>query len=253
MAEKSYQDINAETIDRWVSEGWQWGTPVDHGTYLRALAGDWRIVLTPCKPVPRSWFPSLDGIRVLGLASGGGQQMPILTAAGAHCTVLDYSQAQLDAERQVAEREGYHIEVVRADMTKPLPFGDGSFDLVINPVSLCYAREVGPVFSEVARVLKPGGTFLAGLELGGLNYVVDDDECQIVRGLPFDPVANRTLANELAEHDAGMQFSHTAGELLGGMARAGLVLDDAFDDTNGEGRLHELGIPTMLAVRAHQG
>lgn len=50
-----------------------------------------------------------------------------------------------------------------------------------------------------------------------------------------------------------MQLSHTAGELLGGMARAGLVLDDAFDDTNGEGRLHELGIPTMLAVRAHRG
>lgn len=50
-----------------------------------------------------------------------------------------------------------------------------------------------------------------------------------------------------------MQFSHTAGELLGGIARAGLVLDDAFDGTNGEGRLHELGIPTMLAVRAHRG
>jgi hypothetical protein len=50
-----------------------------------------------------------------------------------------------------------------------------------------------------------------------------------------------------------MQFSHTAGELLIGMARAGLVLDDTFDDTNGEGRLHELGIPTMLAVRAHRG
>lgn len=83
--------MNTETIDRWVAEGWQWGTPVDHGTFLRALAGDWRIVLTPRKPVPRSWFPPLEGTRVLGLASGGGQQMPILTAAGARYTVLDYS------------------------------------------------------------------------------------------------------------------------------------------------------------------
>lgn len=53
--------------------------------------------------------------------------------------------------------------------------------------------------------------------------------------------------------NAETKFSHTAEELLSGMARAGLVLDDAFDDTNGEGRLHELGISTMLAVRAHRG
>lgn len=53
--------------------------------------------------------------------------------------------------------------------------------------------------------------------------------------------------------NAETKFSHTSEELLGGMARAGLVLDDAFDDTNGEGRLHELGISTMLAVRAHRG
>lgn len=70
------------------------GTPVDHGTFLRVLAGDWRIVLAPRKPVPRSWFPPLDGARVLGPVAGGGQQMPILTAAGARCTVLDYSCAQ---------------------------------------------------------------------------------------------------------------------------------------------------------------
>lgn len=52
------------------------GTPVDHGTFLRALAGDWRIVLAPRKPVPRSWFPPLDGARVLGPVAGGGSRCP---------------------------------------------------------------------------------------------------------------------------------------------------------------------------------
>ncbi|WP_346681571.1 class I SAM-dependent methyltransferase [Bifidobacterium pullorum] len=80
--------------------------------------------------MPHSWFPEdLRGLRVLGLASGGGQQMPILTARGARCTVLDYTPAQLDADRTVAEREGYDIDLVRADMSKPLPFADASFDL----------------------------------------------------------------------------------------------------------------------------
>ena len=250
MPNQRYQDVNAATIDRWVAEGWEWGRPVDHQTYRRAAEGDWSLLLTPTKPVPRSWYPPLEGTQVLGLASGGGQQMPILTAAGARCTVLDYSPAQLEAERQVAAREGYDIDIVRADMTEPLPFADASFDLVINPVSLCYVREVEPIWREVARVLRPGGVLLAGLDTG-LNYVVDEAEQRIVRGLPFDPLANPALMAELEAEDDGVQFSHTLDELLGGMLRAGFAIDDLFEDVNGEGRLSELGIPTMLAVRAH--
>ena len=250
MPNQRYQDVNAATIDRWVAEGWEWGRPVDHQTYRRAAEGDWSLLLTPTKPVPRSWYPPLKGAQVLGLASGGGQQMPILTAAGARCTVLDYSPAQLEAERQVAAREGYGINIVRADMTEPLPFADASFDLVINPVSLCYVREVEPIWREVARVLRPGGVLLAGLDTG-LNYVVDQAEERIVRGLPFDPLANPALMAELEAEDDGVQFSHTLDELLGGLLRAGFAIDDLFEDVNGEGRLSELGIPTMLAVRAH--
>lgn len=250
MPNQRYQDVNAATIDRWVAEGWEWGRPVDHQTYRRAAEGDWSLLLTPTKPVPRSWYPPLEGTQVLGLASGGGQQMPILTAAGAHCTVLDYSPAQLEAERQVATREGYDIDIVRADMTEPLLFADASFDLVINPVSLCYVREVEPIWREVARVLRPGGVLLAGLDTG-LNYVVDQAEERIVRGLPFDPLADPALMAELEAEDDGVQFSHTLDELLGGLLRAGFAIDDLFEDVNGEGRLSELGIPTMLAVRAH--
>lgn len=251
MSNLRYQDINAQTIDGWVAEGWGWSKPIDHATYERACAGDWRILLTPTVPVPASWWPELKGAQVLGLASGGGQQMPVLTAAGAHCTVLDYSEAQLANERAVAEREGYHITIVRADMTQPLPFPDQSFDVVVNPVSLCYVREVEPIWHEVARVLKPKGALLSGLDTG-FNYVVDDGERQIVRGLPFDPIQNPNVMDGLDVREWGMQFSHTTGELLSGMLRAGLVIDDLFDDVNGEGHLSELGIPTMLAVRAHK-
>ena len=250
MSSERYQDINARVISSWVNEGWQWGLPVDHETYERATKGDWQIVLTPTKAIPQSWFPPLEDARVLGLASGGGQQMPILTAAGARCTVLDYSPAQLASERAVAEREGYTINIVNTDMTKPLPFANDSFDVVINPVSLCYVRELDPIWSEVARVLRPGGVFLGGFD-SGYNYIVDEAEERIVRGLPYDPVADPQLLEQDDPDECGVQFSHTPGELLGGMLRAGFVIDDVFDDVNGEGRLSELGIPTMLAVRAH--
>ena len=142
----NYQDKNAETIDRWVEEGWEWGVPITHEQFLAAKAGEWDVVLTPTKPVPHSWFGNLRGKRVLGLASGGGQQMPIFAALGAQCTVLDYSPKQLESERLVAAREGYEIEIVRADMSKPLPFEDASFDLIFHPVSNNYIRHVEPVF-----------------------------------------------------------------------------------------------------------
>ena len=76
----NYREINAETIDRWIEEGWEWGKPIDHETFVRAAKGEWDVVLTPTKPVPHEWFGSVKGKKILGLASGGGQQMPIFAA-----------------------------------------------------------------------------------------------------------------------------------------------------------------------------
>lgn len=64
------------------------------------------MVLTPTKPVPKAWYPDLNGKRVLGLASGGGQQMPVFAALGAECTIFDYSERQIESDLAVAEREG---------------------------------------------------------------------------------------------------------------------------------------------------
>ena len=174
-----YQDINAKTIDRWIEEGWEWGIPISHETYEKALNGEWDVVLTPTKPVPHEWFGELKGKKVLGLASGGGQQMPIFAALGAECTVFDYSLKQLESEKMVSEREGYEIRIIRGDMTKPLPFEDEEFDLIFHPVSNCYVEEVRPIWKECYRVLKHGGSLLSGTD-HYVNYLVDNEEKMIV-------------------------------------------------------------------------
>lgn len=246
---ESYQDVNSKTIDRWVENGWEWGQPITHEQFLAAKEGNWSIVLTPTKPVPRDWFPELCGKKLLGLACGGGQQMPILTAAGASCTVLDYSERQLESERMVAAREGYSIDIVRADMSKPLPFADESFDVIVHPVSNCYIQQVEPLWRECFRILKPGGVLLAGLD-NGINYIFDDEETKLVHSLPFDPLNDPALYEELMQSDSGVQFSHTFEEQVGGQLKAGFLLTHLFEDVNGAGRLHEMNIPTMLATRA---
>jgi SAM-dependent methyltransferase len=245
----NYQDINAQTIDRWVEEGWEWGIPITHEEFVAAQNGKWDVLLTPTKPVPHAWFGELNGKKVLGLACGGGQQMPIFSALGADCTVLDYSPKQLESEHMVAQREGYDIRIIRADMTKPLPFPDAEFDLIFHPVSNCYVEKVEPIFAECFRVLKHGGILLCGLG-NEINYLVDENETVISNEMPFNPLTNDRYKKQLEEEDCGMQFSHTIEEQLGGQLKAGFVLTDIFGDTNGEGRLHEMNVETYYVTRA---
>ena len=245
----NYQDKNAQTIDRWIEEGWEWGQPVTHEAYAAALHGYAQIFLTPTKPVPMAWLGDLKGKRVLGLASGGAQQMPLLTAMGARCTVLDYSPRQIESERMVAAREGYAIDIIRADMTKPLPFENEAFDLIVHPVSNCYVESVEPIFRECFRVLKKGGVLLCGLD-NGVNFMFDDDEDRLVNTFPFNPLKNPEQMAQLEATDSGVQFSHTLEEQLGGQLRAGFALADLYEDTNGEGNLHAHNIPSFIATRA---
>ena len=248
----NYTELNAAAIDRWVDEGWEWGVPLSHEAYLRAVSNDWEMLLTPTKPVPKRWFPPLRGCRVLGLASGGGQQMPVFAARGAICSVLDYSTRQIESERMVAAREGYSIEAVRADMTKPLPWPDGCFDLIFHPVSNCYVRDVEPVWRECARVLRTGGLLLAGLD-NGFNFLFDeDDESRVVNSLPFDPLADEALRARMLADDYGLQFSHGIDEQIGGQLRAGFRLLDVYEDSNGSGLLHDRGVPCFWATLARK-
>ena len=244
-----YTDINAETIDRWVKEGWKWGIPITHEQYLEATEGKLDVVLTPTKTVPHEWFGDIKGKKLLGLASGGGQQMPVFCAAGADCTVMDLSDRQLESERMVSEREGYAISMVKADMTERFPFDDETFDIIFHPVSNCYIKDVQHVWNECFRVLKRGGILLAGMD-NGFNFLFDDEGTEVKYTLPFDPLSNPEQMKDLQETDSGVQFSHTLEEQLGGQLRAGFVLTDLYEDTNGEGKLHEHNVPCYIASRA---
>ena len=247
--DNNYTKLNSEFIDKWANEGWEWGQPIDHETFEKAKNNDWSVVLTPIKPVPKEWFCEMKGAKVLGLASGGGQQMPIFSALGAECTVLDYSEKQLQSEKEVAKRESYEINLVKADMTKPLPFEDEAFDLIFHPVSNCYIEDVVHVWKECYRILKKGGILLAGLD-NGINFIFDDEEEKLMNKLPFNPLKDKELYEKSLKNDWGIQFSHTIEEQIGGQLQAGFILTDIFEDINGQGRLHDFNVPTFYATRA---
>ena len=244
-----YQDINAKTIEAWCESGWEWGKAISHEEFNAAQNGQWDVLLTPTKYVPHEWFGELKGKDVLGLASGGGQQIPIFSALGAKCTVLDYSGNQCESERMVAKREGYTVNVIQADMTKRLPFEDGAFDLIFHPVSNCYVEDVKPIFKECYRVLKKGGILLCGLN-NGFAYIFDETETNMKYRLPFNPLKDPVAYEDSIKNDWGIAFSHTLEEQIGGQLEAGFTLTDLYEDTSKYGVLHDYNVPTFLATRA---
>lgn len=215
------------------AEEQRWSTPVDAATIARARAGDWSIVLTPEKAVPRAWFPDdLSDTQILALAGSGGQQAQVLAAAGAQVTVFDLSQGQLGKDRLVAERDGLDLRVEQGDMADLSRFADASFDLVVNPCSVCFVAEVEPVWREAARVLRPGGRLMTGF-INPLFFLFDHDTPDVDRlqaqfALPYESASPEHRERTL---DFGVdEFSHTLTDLLGGQMRAGLHLIDMYED-----------------------
>ena len=156
---------NRAAWDREVESGNEWTRPVGPEVVANARAGDWSVVLIGYEPTPRDWFPAdLRGVAVLCLASGGGQQGPVLAAVGADVTVFDNSPAQLARDEEVAAREGLTLRTVLGDMRDLSAFADNTFDVVFNPVSNLFSPTLEPVWRESYRVLRPGGILMTGLD-----------------------------------------------------------------------------------------
>lgn len=248
--------INGAAWDRQVELSNPWTQPVAAAVIANVRRGTWGVLLTNSTPVPRAWFPeSMKGVRVLALASGGGQQGPILAAAGADVTVLDNSARQLDQDRFVAQRDGLELRLEQGDMRDLSRFADSSFELVFNPVSVIFVPDVAPVFRECFRVLKPGGHLLAGF-CNPHTYLFDrekeaDGVLEVSHKLPYsDTEIPEKKRIALFGKDAPLEFSHTPGALLGGQLAAGFHLVGYYDDRFGDATAADRAMFGLFATRA---
>ena len=102
------------------------------------------------------------GSRILDLGAGIGRHSLAMARLGHDVVALDAAQASIDCIADAAQRETLRIETCLSSMAD-LPFADGSFDHVLSWNVIYHGDEtvVRRSFSEVARVLRPGGTFMA--------------------------------------------------------------------------------------------
>jgi SAM-dependent methyltransferase len=251
----SIRDYNRAAWNDQVERGNRWTTPVSSEIINAARRGNWEVLLTETKPVPRDWFPDLNELDVLCLASGGGQQAPILAAAGANVVVFDNSPRQLAQDRLVAERDKLKLTTVEGDMADLSLFSDESFDLIFHPCSNCFAPEVRPVWNESFRALRAGGVLLAGFNNPAL-YIFDQqlaetNVLQVKHRVPYSDIKSLSEEERRAYTDTGepLEFGHTLSDQIGGQTDAGFVITGFYEDHH---RGHALGsyMPTYIATRA---
>ncbi len=166
-----------------------------------------------------------SGTKVLDMGCGTGRFTIPLAVSGARMTGLDLTSAMLDQARAKAEDAQVRIEFHQGDMAA-LPFPDNSFDVVTSMLALMHIPlpDRQSVFSEVARVLKPGGRMLLCVKNGVFERMFSGDRFAEV---DITDVANKELV--FTETRAGEElrapwFSFTPDELTLLFARAGMSL-----------------------------
>ncbi len=249
------RDYNRYAWNHQVDKNNKFTIPVDPKTIAAARKGEFSVLLTETKPVPGEWFPSFRGLDLLGLACGGGQQGPVFAALGANVTIFDNSPAQLDRDRQVANREGLSIRTVEGDMRDLSIFPNESFDLVFHPVSNVFCPEVRPVWRESFRVLRRGGSLLAGFA-NPIYYMfgthADEQETLQVRfAIPYSDLKDME-PEELdicIEEGIPLEFGHSLTDLIAGQTDAGFAITGFYEDICPDSHLSKYH-PAYIATRA---
>jgi SAM-dependent methyltransferase len=249
---------NRAAWNRKSHEGDKWTVGVDREVIRKAAGGEWSVLLTPARSVPRDWFGDLRNKNLLCLASGGGQQAPIFAAAGARVTSFDLSEAQLATDQAVAEQNGLCVRCIRGDMADLSVFTDEEFDLIFHPISNVFASDVIPVWKECHRVLRPGGSLLAGFMNPSVflfDYSGNGEPGGLVAKyrLPYSDFDLEEGSRQWQEVRAGgaIEFSHSLETQIGGQLAAGFILTAMYEDRWTEDKVAiNKYTPMSIATRA---
>lgn len=239
-------------------EGSEWSTPVDSDVIRNARNGSWTVILTFTRPVPADWLGDLRGKDVLCLASGGGQQAPILAAVGANVFSFDLSEEQLAKDCLVAERDNLSLRCVQGDMADLSEFVDESFDLIFHPVSNLFVPDVRIVWRECYRVLKPGGNLLAGF-MSPCFFLFDHEDAEasgvltLKYRLPYSEpgsLEGEARRRWMESHRAA-EFSHSLEAQVAGQLDAGFLIRGFYEDSwSDEATPLNRFSPVAIATRA---
>ena len=242
--------------DKEVERGNKWTIAVSSKTVEKARNGEYKLLLTPFKEVPKEWIGNVENKNVLCLASGGGQQGPIFAALKANVVVFDNSSNQLDKDKMVANRENLDIKLEQGDMRDLSRFENESFDLIFHPVSNCFINEVEKVWKECYRVLKPGGVLISGF-VNPIMYIFDlyewekHNELVVKNSIPYSDIQQLPpeQLEERLDNKETLEFGHSLTSQIGNQIDAGFAITGFYEDKSGDDIIDE-HIDVFIATKA---
>ena len=253
---------NEELWNKQAESHCAWSQPVSSETIEMARKGIWEVHITK-KPLPKDWLEQdIRGKDVLCLASAGGQQAPILAAAGANVTVFDISQGQLDQDALVAKRDKLSLKTIQGDMTSLDSIKDESFDYIIHPISNLYIPDLTSLWSESYRVLRKKGILLASF-YNPVLFVFERNKELSEQGLlkpkyslPYSDKESleKSEYEEKLKNGEFLVFGHSLSEQIQKQIDAGFLISGFYEDEHPSPRfLIENYMPTMIATKAVKG
>ncbi len=215
-----------------------WNTLLDDPRFVdqEAITIDVESALEAIDPWLRA-EGSLHGKKLLCLGAGGGRHGPLHALLGMETTVVDVSERQLEIDRIVAERNNVELVTLQTSIDDLSPLARGFFDVVLQPVSMCYVPDCEIVYREVARVLRPGGVYLAQHKQP-LSLQVGEEwlDGYVIREPLYEGRMPKHVAasNSLFREKDTLEFIHSIEALVGGLCRNGFVVEDLKEPIRGD-------------------
>ena len=224
--QKDYAAVNKEWWEQMVRENCGFTQPwldLDPATVQRLAHGQLKKAPEPLNQLyPIRILANIDGKDVLCLASGGGQQSAVFGLLGARVTVVDIADGQLAGDQQAADHYGYEIKTIQADMSDLSVVSDNSFDLVYQAPSMAYIPDVKPVYSEVARIIVPGGLYRVDAQ-NPLSFSVDEKSWD-GKGYRISELYS-VKEQRRSERESVIEFRHYLSDVFNGLIECGFMID----------------------------
>jgi ubiquinone/menaquinone biosynthesis C-methylase UbiE len=187
-------------------------------------------------PADLMMFEKVNGLDVLCLAGGGGQQSALFSLLGARVTVFDLMREQLAGDQTAADFYGYSIRTVQGDMRNLSLLADSSFDRVYQPISTLYTPDLPAVYAGVARVLRPGGLYYSDYTFPLLymtrNTGWDGSAYTLRVSQPYRRGEILETPDGRASFSEGQpigEYHHLLSDIINGLIQAGLAINGLWE------------------------
>lgn len=211
---------------------------------------------------------SLNGGKVANLLGSHGHKAVAMALLGARVTVVDFASENARYAQQLAEAAGVTIRYVVSDVLE-LPSKEltGDYDLVIMEFGILhYFLDLAPLAATIARLLRPGGRLVlqdfhpVSTKLISSKGTTANIRKHKVTGDYFDAsleetdVAYAKFVPESAQpqlHKVKLR-KWTLGEIVTGIAGAGLFVRLLEEEPNASSDVFDKGIPKTFTLVAEK-